>query len=162
MSVKLACREKRGVTIVDAGGKLTLGEGTCVFREKLHELIESGARRILLNLADVTYIDSSGIGELVAAYSAVTRAGGQIKLLNLGVRTRDILMLTRLCTVFETFDDERAAVHSFPAPPLTDLQLRWANFMHRITRRSPPAERTAFAPDKPVACAVQKEIPRQV
>ena len=113
MSVKLTTREKGGVIIVDAGGKLTLGEGTGSLRTKIRELVQGGSLRIVLNLADVTYIDSSGLGELIAAHTTITTAGGEIKLLNLAKRVHDLLKLTKLYTVFDTFEDEAAAVDSF-------------------------------------------------
>jgi anti-sigma B factor antagonist len=103
------------VIIVDASGKLTLGEGTNVFRTKIRELVQGGARRIVLNLADVTYIDSSGLGELISAHTHITTAEGEMKLLNLAKRVHDLLKLTKLYTVFEVFEDENAAVDSFSA-----------------------------------------------
>lgn len=113
MSNKLTTRQKGDVTIVDISGKLTLGEGSSAFREKVWELIETGSKRILLNMADVASIDSSGIGELAAGYSNVTSAGGEMKLLNLAKRIQDLLQITRLCTVFETYEDEGSAIRSF-------------------------------------------------
>lgn len=113
MSVKLTSHEKSGVMIVAIGGKLMLGEGTAAFREKFRELMAGGSRQILLDMGGVTYLDSSGLGELVAAYSAVTDAGGEMKLLHLAKRAHDLLKLTKLCTVFETFEDEASAIESF-------------------------------------------------
>jgi anti-sigma B factor antagonist len=113
MSVKLTTHQKGEVIIVDTSGKLTLGEGTNTLRMKIRELVEGGSRRIVLNMADVTYMDSSGLGELVAAHTTITRAGGVMKLLNLGKRVHDLLKLTKLYTVFETFEDETSAVDSF-------------------------------------------------
>jgi anti-sigma B factor antagonist len=113
MSVKLTTHEVRDVTIVDASGKLTLGEGTSSLRSKIKELVQGGSRKIVLNLADVTYIDSSGLGELIAAHTTITTAEGEMKLLNLAKRVHDLLKLTKLYTVFESFDDETAAVDSF-------------------------------------------------
>jgi anti-sigma B factor antagonist len=115
MSVKLTTHKNGDVTIVDASGKLTLGEGTNILRTKIRELVEGGSRRIVLNLADVTYMDSSGLGELIAAHTTIATAGGEIKLLNLAKRVHDLLKLTKLYTVFETFDDETSAVKSFSA-----------------------------------------------
>jgi anti-sigma B factor antagonist len=111
--MKMAVHEKSGVSVVDISGKLTLGESTSALRNKMHELAESGSGRILLNMADVTYIDSSGIGELVAAHTTVANAGGDIKLLNLAERVHDLLKITKLYTVFEVFEDEASAVGSF-------------------------------------------------
>lgn len=113
MSVKLTTREMGDVIIVDTSGKLTLGEATNTLRTKIRELVAGGSRRIVLNLADVTYMDSSGLGELVAAHTTVTTAGGQMKLLNLAKRVHDLLKLTKLYTVFEAFEDEASAVDSF-------------------------------------------------
>ena len=113
MSVKLTTHVKGDVTIVDVSGKLTLGEGTSAFRSTIRELVQGGSRKIVLNMADVSYMDSSGLGELVAAHTTVTTAGGEIKLLNLAKRVHDLLKLTKLYTVFEAFEDEAAAVGSF-------------------------------------------------
>lgn len=115
MSMKMAVHEKSGVSVVDISGKLTLGESTNALRNKMNELAESGSDRILLNMADVTYIDSSGIGELVAAHATVANAGGDIKLLNLAKRVHDLLKITKLYTVFEVFEDEASAIGSFAA-----------------------------------------------
>ena len=114
MSLKLTTHEGGDVTVVDASGKLTLGEGTGSLRTKIRELVEGGSRRILLNMNGVTYMDSSGLGELVASHTTVNRAGGEIKLLNLTRAADDLLKLTKLYTVFETFEDEASAVDSFP------------------------------------------------
>lgn len=115
MSVKLATYKVGEVALVNAAGKLTLGEGTSALRTKIRELVDGGSRRIVLNLADVNYMDSSGLGELIAAHTTVATAGGEIKLLNLAKRMHDLLKLTKLYTVFETFEDEAEAVASFPA-----------------------------------------------
>ena len=115
MSVKLTTRQKGDVTIVDIGGKLTMGEGASALRAKVRELVAGGSRRIVLNMADVTYMDSSGLGELIAAHTTVSTAGGEIKLLSLAKRVHDLLKLTKLYTVFESFEDEAAAVGSFAA-----------------------------------------------
>ena len=103
MSVKLTTHEKGDVIIVDVSGRLTLGEGTSALRKRMRELVEDGSRRIVLNMADVTYMDSSGIGELVATYTTVTTAGGKLKLLNLAKRVHELLYITKLYTVFESF-----------------------------------------------------------
>lgn len=112
MSVKLTTHQRGEVIIVDASGRLTLGEGTSTLRTKIRELVEGGSRRIVLNMADITYIDSSGLGELVAAYTTLTRARGELKLLNLAKRVHDLLKITKLYTVFETFEDEASAADS--------------------------------------------------
>jgi anti-sigma B factor antagonist len=122
MSVKLTTHAISDVTIVDASGKLTLGEGTSALRSKVRELVDGGSRRIVLNLAGITYMDSSGLGELVAAHTTITRAEGEMKLLNLAKRVHDLLKLTKLYTVFEAFENEAAAVASFSAAKPADPQ----------------------------------------
>lgn len=121
MSVILTTRARGDVIIVETSGKLTLGEGTSALRTKVRELVDGGARRIILNLADVTYMDSSGLGELVAAHTTITRAEGEMKLLNLAKRVHDLLKLTKLYTVFEVFEDESSAVDSFSVAKPTDM-----------------------------------------
>ena len=113
MSLKLTTRQVGDVTIVDAAGRITLGEGSSAFRDTIKELVNKGQKKILVNLGDVTYIDSSGIGELVSGYTTVSNAGGQLKLLNLTKRVHDLLQITKLYTVFEVFDDEAKALASF-------------------------------------------------
>ena len=113
MSVKLTTRQVGEVTVVDAAGRITLGEGASIFRDALRDLAGNGKKKLLLNLAEVSYIDSSGIGEMVSGFTTVTNAGGQVKLLNLTKRVKDLLQITKLYTVFEFFDDEAAAVRSF-------------------------------------------------
>jgi anti-sigma B factor antagonist len=90
-----------------------LGEGSSVFRDTVRDLSTKGNRKLLVNLGDVTYIDSSGIGEMVSGFTTITNQGGQLKLLNLTKRVKDLLQITKLYTVFEVFDDEAAAVRSF-------------------------------------------------
>ena len=143
MSMELTTRENGDVIIVDTIGQLTLGEGTSALRGKMRELVDGVSRRILLNLAGVTYMDSSGLGELVAAYTTVTAAGGQVKLLNLAKHAHDLLEITKLYAIFETFEDEASALASFPASRPTDLQVRWARFMRRIAMRSLKGKGTA-------------------
>jgi anti-sigma B factor antagonist len=101
------------VTIVDFSGKITLGEGSAMLRNTVRELINSGNKKILLSLYDVDYIDSSGIGELVSAYTTVKNASGELKLLHLTKRVHDILQITRLFTVFDVQSEEGAAIRSF-------------------------------------------------
>ncbi len=113
MSMKLTTRDVSGVTIVDLSGKITLGEGGMTLREEVRQLLAKGQKKIVLNLADVNYIDSSGLGELVSAYTAVKNAGGELKLLNLTSKVRDLLVITKLVTVFDVKDDEASAVSSF-------------------------------------------------
>jgi len=113
VSAKLSPRQVGDVTVIDVAGRITLGEGSSNLRDSLRELAAKGNKKILLNLADVSYIDSSGIGELVAGFTTMTNAGGHLKLLNLTKRVRDLLQITKLYTVFEVFDSEASAVHSF-------------------------------------------------
>ena len=113
MSMKLTTREVGGVSIVDLSGKITLGEGGVALRDEVRKLVAAGKKKIVLNLAEVNYIDSSGLGELVSAYTAVKNAGGELKLLNLTSKVRDLLVITKLVTVFDVKDDEASAVSSF-------------------------------------------------
>ena len=113
MSVKIATRVVNGVTLMSCSGTITLGESTSLFRNTLRELLQSGARKILLDLAAVTYIDSSGIGELVGAYTSAANVNAQIKLCKLPAKIYDLLQITKLVTVFEIFEDEAEAIRSF-------------------------------------------------
>ena len=113
MTMKASSRQVDNVTIVDLSGRITLGEGSVVLRETIKDLASKGRTRILLNLGDVTYIDSSGIGELVSAFTSVRKEGGDLKLLNLTKKVHDLLQITKLYTVFDIKDDEAAAVQSF-------------------------------------------------
>jgi anti-sigma B factor antagonist len=101
------------VTILDLKGKITLGEGDEALREKINQLIGQNRKRILLNLAEVPYIDSAGLGEVVRTYTTVSRQGGQLKLVNLTKRITDLLSITKLLTVFEAFDSESEALKSY-------------------------------------------------
>jgi anti-sigma B factor antagonist len=113
VSVKLTTRQVGDVTVVDAVGRITLGEGASAFRDTIRDLASSGHKKILLNLGEVSYIDSSGIGEMVSGFTTVANQGGIVKLLNLTKRVKDLLQITKLYTVFEVFDDEASAVRSF-------------------------------------------------
>ena len=113
MSMKTSNRQVDGVTIVDCSGRITLGEGSVILRDSVRELLGKGNKKILLNLGDVNYIDSSGIGELVSAYTTVKNQGGELKLLNLTKKVHDLLQITKLYTVFDVKDDETAAVKAF-------------------------------------------------
>ncbi|MBI4875010.1 MAG: STAS domain-containing protein [Acidobacteria bacterium] len=104
------------VDIIDLKGRVTLGDGSGVIRETVKGLVEKGSRSILLNLAEVTYIDSAGLGDLVGSYATVTSVGGHMKLLHAQKRVHDVLQITKLYTVFEAFTDEAAAVASFQTP----------------------------------------------
>ena len=113
MALQGTRRQLGDVTIVDFSGKITLGEGSAMLRNTVRELINAGNKKILLSLYDVDYIDSSGIGELVCAFTTVRSASGELKLLNLTRRVHDILQITRLFTVFDVQSDEEAALGSF-------------------------------------------------
>jgi anti-sigma B factor antagonist len=111
--MKATNRQVDGVAVVDMSGRITLGEGSVVLRDTIRDLIGKGSKKILLNLGDVTYIDSSGIGELVSAFTAVRREGGELKLLNLTKKVHDLLQITKLYTVFDIKDDEATAIKAF-------------------------------------------------
>lgn len=101
------------VTILDLKGKVTLGEGDEVLKDKINSLVHQDRKRILLNFADVPYIDSAGLGEIVRTYTTVSRQGGQLKLVNLTKRITDLLSITKLLTVFETFESEQEALKTY-------------------------------------------------
>ena len=103
------------VVVLDLKGKITLGEGDELLKDKVNSLLNQGHKKIILNLADVPYIDSAGLGEIVRTYTTVSRQGGSLKLLNLTKRITDLLSITKLLTVFETYDNEADAVRSFAA-----------------------------------------------
>ena len=113
MTMKSSTRQVDGVSIVDCSGRITLGEGSVILRDTVRELLSKGQKKILLNLGEVTYIDSSGIGELVSAFTTVRNQGGELKLLNLTKKVHDLLQITKLYTVFDVKDDETAAVKAF-------------------------------------------------
>ena len=106
-------RDDRGVTVVDLTGKIALGETSQQLHSELRSLVESGKKYILIDLANVKTIDSSGLGTLVAGYTTVERAGGQLKLTSLSDKASELMTITKLYTVFEVFDDEQAAINSF-------------------------------------------------
>ena len=112
MSMSLNIRRLDDVVILDLSGRITIGEGTLVLRDHIQKLLNGGDQKFLLNLADVDYIDSSGLGELVTSFTTVRTRGGHLKLLNLTRRVRDLLQITKLLTVFETFDNETEALKS--------------------------------------------------
>ena len=103
------------VVVLDLKGKITLGEGDELLKDKVNSLVNQGHKKVILNLADVPYIDSAGLGEVVRTYTTVSRQGGSLKLLSLTKRITDLLSITKLLTVFETFDSENEAVRSFSA-----------------------------------------------
>jgi anti-sigma B factor antagonist len=106
-------RTSGNVTIVDLNGKLTLGEATQRLHDKVNSLVQQGRKSIILNLADVTSVDSGGLGELVRTLTTMQKHGGSLKVANLPKRIQDLLVMTRLVTVFDTYEDEKAAVQSF-------------------------------------------------
>jgi anti-sigma B factor antagonist len=111
--MKASTRQVDGVTIVDLSGRITLGEGSVVLRDAVKDLLGKGQKKILLNLGDVSYIDSSGIGELVSAFTSVRNQGGELKLLHLTKKVHDLLQITKLYTVFDVKDDEAGAIAAF-------------------------------------------------
>ncbi len=111
--MKASVRQVDSVIVVDVSGRITLGEGCSQLRDLIREQLGKGKKHVLLNLADVTYIDSSGIGELVSAFTAVSNQGGQLKLLSLTKKVHDLLQITKLYTVFDVHDDEAKAIGSF-------------------------------------------------
>lgn len=113
MSVKASTRQTGSVTVVDLSGQIKLGEGTAVLRDTVKDLLGKGQKKILLNLDDVNYIDSIGVGELVSAFTSVRNQGGELKLLHLTKKVRDVLQITKLYTVFQVLDDETAAIAAF-------------------------------------------------
>ena len=113
MSLTINQRTVGDVSILDLSGKITIGAGNVQLRDAVRKLIEGGHKKILLNLGDVSYVDSSGIGELVSAFTTVRNQGGELKLLNLTKKVHDLLQITKLYTVFDVKDDETAAVKAF-------------------------------------------------
>lgn len=117
MALTAAVRKFGDVSVVDLNGKITLGENTGLLRDEVRSLLSQGARNLVFNMAHVGYIDSSGLGELVGAYTTAANQGGSLKLLNLQSKARDLMQLTKLYTVFAVFEDEKTAVESFGAGP---------------------------------------------
>ena len=113
MSVKLNSRQVGDVSVVDVAGRITLGEGSSALRDALRDMVSKNHKKILLNLGEVSYIDSSGIGELVSGFTSVTNSGGQLKLLGLSKRVKDLLQITKLYTVFDVHEEESSAIRSF-------------------------------------------------
>ena len=113
MALAIASREVDGVTVLDLSGRITLGEGSVQLRDAIRDLIAKGQKRILLDLGEVNYIDSSGLGELVSAYTTAKNQGAALKLLKLTKKVHDLLQLTKLYTVFDIYDDEASAIASF-------------------------------------------------
>ena len=115
MALTATVRKVGDVSVVDLNGKITLGENTGLLRDEVRSLLSRGARNLVFNMAHVSYIDSSGLGELVGAYTTAANQGGSLKLLNLQSKARDLMQLTKLYTVFAVFEDETTAVASFGA-----------------------------------------------
>ena len=113
MALHATYRDSGAVTVVDLGGRIVLGDGSALLRKTVRDLLDDGHTRIILNLGDVNYIDSSGIGELVSGFTAVRNRGGELKLLSLTKKVNDLLQLTKLFTVFDVYNDETTAVRSF-------------------------------------------------
>ena len=113
MSVKLNTRQVGDVSVVDVSGRITLGEGSSALRDTLRDLMAQNNKKILLNLSEVSYIDSSGIGELVSGFTTVANSGGNLKLLGLTKRVKDLLQITKLYTVFDVHEEEAHAIRSF-------------------------------------------------
>ena len=112
MTLVITTRRLDDVVVLDLSGRITMGEGTLILRDRIRNLLSDGDSKFLLNLADVNYIDSSGLGELVTAFTTVRNQGGQLKLLNLTTRVHDLLQITKLLTVFDVFTSEPEAVKS--------------------------------------------------
>ena len=116
MSLDIQIRQMTGgVAVLDLSGRVTLGQEAAVLRDTLHQMSAAGQKQSLLNLAGVSYLDSSGLGVLVAAFASITNRGGQLKLLNMSSKLKNVLVVTKLYTVFEVFEDESAAISSFTA-----------------------------------------------
>ena len=113
MSMKATVRQVEGVVVVDLSGRIKLGEGSSILRDTVKDLLSKGQKNILLNLGDISYIDSSGIGELVSAFTSVRNQGGELKLLHLTKKVHDLLQITKLYTVFDVKDDEADAIAAF-------------------------------------------------
>ena len=113
MSIQVTSRQVGDVVVIDVVGRITLGEGATALRETIRGLVTKGNKKMVLNLGEVSYIDSSGIGELVSGFTSATNQGGVLKLLGLTKRVKDLLQITKLYTVFEVFDSETSAVRSF-------------------------------------------------
>ena len=113
MSMNVKLRHVGGVTVLDLSGKITLGEGSIGLRDAVRDALAAGSKKILLNIGDVNYIDSAGLGELVGAYTSVKNAGGELKLTNLSKKVKDLLVITKLLTVFDVKENEKDAIAAF-------------------------------------------------
>ena len=119
MSLNVKTRKVDNITVVDMSGRLTIGEPVLLLRETLRVQVNDGNRQFVLNLGDVSYIDSSGLGELVSAYTTVRNKQGDVKLLNLTAKAKDLLQMTKLLTVFDVYDDEAKAIAALKARRVT-------------------------------------------
>ncbi len=137
-NLEITERRQDGVTVLDLHGNIRLGQGNIHLHQALRVLVENGEKRLLINLADVTHIDSSGLGELVAGYTTLQKNGGELKLLKLTERVKELMVITKLLTVFETFDDEQEAIASFGVPAaeaeITTASLDQAAIAHGDTK----------------------------
>jgi anti-sigma B factor antagonist len=113
VALRMAERDVNGITVLDIDGRIVLGEESNSFREKVKGLLASGKKKIVLNLANVTYIDSAGLGTLVATFHSARSQGASLKLANLGAKFKEVLQVTKLMTVFDTYESEAAAIQSF-------------------------------------------------
>ena len=113
MKMETQIREVNGVTILDLAGRITLGAGSLQLRDSIHNLVSQGKKKILLNLAEINYIDSSGVGELVGAFTTIRREGGELKLMRLTKKVQDLMQMTKLYSVFDVKEDEANALASF-------------------------------------------------
>lgn len=111
--MEIAERSSGDVKVLDLHGKLTIGDGDELLKDKINSLVQQGHTKIVLNLGDVPYVDSAGLGQMVSSYRTVTRSGGSLRLLNLTARIREVLTITKLLTVFDTFESESEALASF-------------------------------------------------
>ena len=115
MSLTVSTRKSGAVTIIDLSGRITLGESTGTLRETVRKTLDEGSKNIVLNMGNVTYVDSAGLGELVGSFTSVSHAGGRLKLLNLQSKMKDLMQVTKLHTVFEVYENEAECVKSFGA-----------------------------------------------
>lgn len=115
MALRMSERDVNGVTVVDIDGRIVLGEESNSFREKIKSLLAAGKKKIVLNLANVVYIDSAGLGTLVATFHSASSQGATLKMTNLGAKFKEVLQVTKLMTVFDTYESETAAIQSFGA-----------------------------------------------
>jgi len=113
MSVKEKIRQVNDVLVIELSGRITVGDGSVMLRDRIRKELAGGRKRILINLGDVSYIDSSGLGELISAFTSAKKGGGELKLLNLTKKIRDLMEIVKLYTVFDIYDDEASALASF-------------------------------------------------